>query len=72
MPYDSVSASAKPEEQVLDAECPQHKDIISFGPFRLFAAERLLEKDGVPLNLGGRALDLLIALVERAPEVVCK
>src|SRR5216684_3116156 len=45
---------------------------VSFGPFRLFATRRLLEKDGVPLNLGSRALDLLVALVERATEVVSK
>jgi predicted ATPase/DNA-binding winged helix-turn-helix (wHTH) protein len=72
MSYDSASASAKLEEQMLDEECPQRKDIISFGPFRLFATERLLERDGVPLNLDSRALDLLIALVERATEVVSK
>ena len=72
MLHDSVSASAKPQEQVHDEETPQRKDIISFGPFRLFATERLLEKDGVPLNLGSRALDLLVALVERATEVVSK
>jgi predicted ATPase/DNA-binding winged helix-turn-helix (wHTH) protein len=45
---------------------------VSFGPFRLFPAERLLEKDGVALHLGGRALDILILLVERAGEVVSK
>ncbi|MBR0782075.1 ATP-binding protein [Bradyrhizobium iriomotense] len=45
---------------------------ISFGPFRLFAKSRLLEKDGVPLHLGGRALDILIVLAERAGEVVDK
>ncbi len=43
-----------------------------FGPFRLSPAERLLEKDGVPVRLGGRALDLLIALVESAGEIVGK
>src|ERR1700758_3930106 len=42
----------------------------AFGPFRLLAAERRLEKDGKPVRLGGRALDLLIALVERAGEIV--
>ncbi|MBR0706454.1 ATP-binding protein [Bradyrhizobium liaoningense] len=45
---------------------------ISFGPFRLFAKSRLLEKDGVPLHLGGRALDILIFLAARAGEVVDK
>src|SRR5882724_5756598 len=47
-------------------------DVIAFGHFRLRAAERLLEKDGARLKLGSRALDILIALVERAPEVVSK
>ena len=45
---------------------------ISFGPYRLFAKSRLLEKDGVPHHLGGRALDILIFLAERAGEVVDK
>ncbi|EJN10540.1 putative ATPase [Bradyrhizobium sp. YR681] len=45
---------------------------IAFGPFRLFAKSRLLEKDGAPLHLGGRALDILIFLAERAGEVVDK
>ena len=44
--------------------------IVSFGPFHLSSAERLLKRDGRPIRLGGRALDLLIALVERAGEVV--
>src|SRR5258707_9924366 len=47
-------------------------NVASFGPFRLFAAERLLEKADEPLQLGGRALDILIALVERAGEVVTR
>jgi predicted ATPase/DNA-binding winged helix-turn-helix (wHTH) protein len=44
--------------------------IVSFGPFRLSSDERLLEREGKPVKVGGRALDLLIALVERAGEVV--
>jgi predicted ATPase/DNA-binding winged helix-turn-helix (wHTH) protein len=35
---------------------------ITFGSFRLIARERLLERDGEVVPLGGRALDLLIAL----------
>ena len=46
--------------------------IASFGPFRLRATERLLEKDGAPLKIGSRALDVLIMLLEYAPEVVSK
>jgi predicted ATPase/DNA-binding winged helix-turn-helix (wHTH) protein len=45
---------------------------VAFGPFRLFAAERRLEKDGVTLALSSRALDLLVVLVEHAGEVVSK
>lgn len=45
---------------------------VSFGPFRLFPDERLLEREGVPVHIGGRALDILIALAERAGEVVSK
>jgi DNA-binding winged helix-turn-helix (wHTH) protein len=44
--------------------------ILAFGPFRLFPAERRLENDGKPVRIGGRALDLLIVLVEHAGEVV--
>ena len=45
---------------------------ISFGPFRLFPKSRLLEKEGAPLHVGGRALDILIYLAERPGEVVGK
>jgi predicted ATPase/DNA-binding winged helix-turn-helix (wHTH) protein len=45
---------------------------VTFGPFRLFVMERLLERDGVPVAVGSRALDILIALVERAGDVVSK
>lgn len=45
-------------------------DVASFGPFRLLPAARLLERNGVPVPIGGRALDLLIALVEQAGDVV--
>jgi predicted ATPase/DNA-binding winged helix-turn-helix (wHTH) protein len=44
--------------------------IASFGPFRLSPATREIERDGVPLALGDRALDILIVLVEHAGEIV--
>jgi DNA-binding winged helix-turn-helix (wHTH) protein len=44
----------------------------AFGEYTLHARERLLERNGVPVALGGRSLDILIALVERAPDVVDK
>src|ERR1700722_7312574 len=46
--------------------------IASFGPFRLHVTERLLEKNGVPVEIGSRALDILVTLLEQAPEVVSK
>src|SRR6202044_1184598 len=49
---------------------PQPNNLLSFGPFSLLTAERLLKKADESIPLGGRALDILIALVERAGEVV--
>src|SRR5258708_6781042 len=51
---------------------PISQDRICFGPFRLSTTERLLEKGGEPVQLGSRALDILIVLVERPAEVVSK
>jgi len=53
-----------------DSRNSQAKDVLSFGPFSLFVAERMLKKADEPIPLGGRALDILIALAGRAGEVV--
>jgi predicted ATPase/DNA-binding winged helix-turn-helix (wHTH) protein len=45
---------------------------ISFGPYRLLAAQRLLLEGDKSVRLGSRAFDILTALVERAGEVVSK
>src|SRR6266540_7283533 len=45
---------------------------ISFGPYRLLGAQRLLLEGDKPVRLGSRAFDILTALVERAGEVVSK
>lgn len=47
-------------------------DGLSFGPFRLTVSQRLLAKEGVPIDLGARALDLLIALALAPNKVVSK
>src|ERR1700753_291986 len=60
------------EEGMPEADNITSADAIYFGPFRLCAARRLLERDGLPVQLGGRALDILIALAERPGEVVGK
>ncbi|MGA2128441.1 MAG: winged helix-turn-helix domain-containing protein [Xanthobacteraceae bacterium] len=52
--------------------CAMDGHAISFGPFRLLAAQRLLLEGDKPVRLGSRALDILTALVERAGEVVGK
>ncbi|APR77970.1 Signal transduction response regulator [Minicystis rosea] len=44
----------------------------AFGPFKLIPARQLLLRDDKPVRIGGRALDLLIALVERPGELVTK
>lgn len=46
--------------------------MISFANFRLDRAGRLLLKDDEPVRIGSRALDLLIALVDRAGDVVSR
>jgi predicted ATPase/DNA-binding winged helix-turn-helix (wHTH) protein len=47
-------------------------EVAAFGPFRLFPSARLLERDGEPMEIGGRALDLLVELVKQAGRVVSK
>lgn len=48
------------------------RDVISFGPFSLIVGERLLQKDGVTIELGARTLDTLIALVTCPNEAIDK
>lgn len=45
---------------------------IAFGEFRLFPAQFLLLEDDKPVHLGSRALEILVALVERPGELVSK
>ena len=45
---------------------------LCFGPFRLLVAQRLLLEGDRPVRLGSRALDILIALVERPGQLVTK
>jgi len=52
-----------------DAVAPDGK-VFSFGPFQLLTAKRLLLENGQRVALGGRALDILIALVSRAGKVI--
>lgn len=45
---------------------------LQFGPFELLAARKMLLEEGRPVRLGGRAIDILIALTERAGDLVTK
>ncbi len=47
-------------------------EVLAFGPFRLWTRERLLTRDNVPVEIGGRALELLTALVEQCGRVLSK
>src|ERR1700730_12951451 len=50
----------------------QRNDELSFGPFKLVVSERLLTRRGAPVELGARALDILIAVISTPNEVVSK
>jgi predicted ATPase/DNA-binding winged helix-turn-helix (wHTH) protein len=47
-------------------------DEISFGPFQLRASQRLLTREGVVVELGARAYDILLALASAPNEVLSK
>ncbi|MDB5553462.1 MAG: putative ATPase [Rhizobium sp.] len=51
---------------------PPRETHVRFGPFELNVAERSLRKANQVISLGGRSYDLLIALIEKAGEVVAK
>ena len=55
-----------------DVRAPHSSLAYSFGPFRLIPAQQLLLDGDRPVRVGSRALDILVALVERAGEVVTK
>jgi predicted ATPase/DNA-binding winged helix-turn-helix (wHTH) protein len=50
----------------------QRSGAILFGQFRLVPEARMLTRNGAPIQLGARALDILITLIERAGQLVSK
>jgi DNA-binding winged helix-turn-helix (wHTH) protein len=60
------------QDAAIAASPSQTLEVLSFGPFELVARERLLTKEGAPLELGARALDILIALLSHPNEVINK
>jgi DNA-binding response OmpR family regulator len=57
-------------EPIPDIISSSVKNVFMFGPFKLSVAERLLKRGDEALPIGGRALDLLTVLVERAGEII--
>lgn len=51
---------------------PGTEPAMGFGPFTFYRQQRLVTRDGKPLALGGRALDILQVLVEHAGTFVDK
>lgn len=45
---------------------------LAFGPFRLLPTRKLLLKHDAPVRVGARAMELLVALAERAGEVLSR
>ena len=58
------------EKRTESADVPPTK--VSFGPFSLLPKQFLLLEGGKPVPLGSRALEILIALLERPGELVSK
>lgn len=54
------------------ARVSSQDDVVRFGRYAVHAGQRLILADGQPLRIGGRALDILQVLLERAGSVVDK
>jgi DNA-binding winged helix-turn-helix (wHTH) protein len=61
-----------PRDDAMATELDATNNQLSFGPFNLLIGERLLTREGMPVELGARALDILLALISRPNEVVSK
>jgi predicted ATPase/DNA-binding winged helix-turn-helix (wHTH) protein len=67
-----LGRQAATEDNAMIRPAAQTREAISFGPFSLVASERVLTKEGAPVELGARTLDALVALVSRPNEVISK
>lgn len=54
------------------ARVSNQDEVVRFGRYAVHAGQRLILADGQPLRIGGRALDILQVLLERAGAVVDK
>ncbi|WP_417360663.1 ATP-binding protein [Gallaecimonas pentaromativorans] len=56
----------------MQIKTPTDNLALRFGPFLFYPEQRLLTEDGRALSLGGRAMDMLLVLLERRGETVSK
>jgi len=75
-PYESPAASAEKGTARSDHAFggpkgdAQGDGVISFGPFSVIKARRLMERAGEPVPIGSRAFDILVHLLEHRGQVV--
>jgi hypothetical protein len=71
-PFPAIySFCSRLEERIVTGDLAERAPrSFAFGPFVLFPERQLLLKDEAPVRIGGRALDILTALVERPGELV--
>lgn len=73
MRHKTMPAGSQPRhERPLQSPASRDDDMVAFGRYQLFPRLRLLLKDGVRLDVGERALDVLVQLVSTAGQVVSK
>ncbi|HTJ64613.1 MAG TPA: transcriptional regulator [Alphaproteobacteria bacterium] len=72
-PSDRADTDRSSRSPSFEPDCPAERSgALSFGGFRVFPRERLLFDSGAPLRIGDRALDILIALIQRQGQIVSK
>jgi DNA-binding winged helix-turn-helix (wHTH) protein len=67
-----MAESRHPSSDCASATSLNLPELFVFGPFSLIPRQRLLLENGEPVPVGSRALDILIALIERPGELIAK
>lgn len=70
--YSTILGASAPTEMPFDHAPFSREGALRFGAFVLYPRQHLLLKNGEPVSLGSRALDLLIAMASRAGELLEK
>jgi DNA-binding winged helix-turn-helix (wHTH) protein len=66
------SSHSRLNQRMRDHQEKSNEPALAFGPYRLLPSQRIVLRGNTPLKLGSRAREILVALVERAGEVVDK